>query len=111
MRGDRLRFRWLLQRRHAILDGLLHLFEGAHFHLAHALARHAELGCKLLERDRIVRQSSRLEYAPLALIQHVEGGDQGLVPVIALLALGQNALLARSLIDKPILPLTAFAIV
>src|SRR5262249_42655279 len=56
-------------------------------------------------------QSSGLEYAPLALIEHVERRDQRLVPIVALLALGENALLARRLIDKPILPLAAFAIV
>src|SRR5262245_10393555 len=111
VRRDRLRLHRLLQLRHAILDGLLHLFEGAHFNLAHALARHTELGCKLLEGDRVVSQSSGLEYAPLALLEHVERGDQGLVPIIALLALGENALLARRLIDKPILPLAAFTIV
>src|SRR5262245_2938333 len=111
VRCDCRRFYRLLQRRHAVLDGLLHFFEGAHFNLAHALARHTELGCKLLERDRVVGQSSGLEYAPLALVEHVERRDQRLVPIVALLALGENALLARRLIDKPILPLAAFAIV
>src|SRR5262245_8490896 len=87
-------FHRLLQRRHAILDGLLHLFEGAHLNLAHALARHAELGCKLLEGDRVISQSPGLEDAPLALIENVERGDERLVSIVALLALGENALLA-----------------
>src|SRR5262245_23734899 len=98
-------------RRHAILDGLLHLFEGAHLNLAHALARHTELGCKLLKGDRIVGQSPGLEDAPLALIEDIERGDQRLVPIVALLALGENALLARCLIEKPILPFAHFSLV
>ena len=34
----------------------LHLLEGAHLDLAHALARDAELGRQVLKRDRIIRQ-------------------------------------------------------
>jgi hypothetical protein len=38
----------------AVLDCLLHLLERAHLDLAHALARDAEFGCQVLERNRIV---------------------------------------------------------
>jgi anti-sigma-K factor RskA len=46
-----------------VLHRLLHLLEGAHLDLAHALARDAEFGRQFLERDRIVREPARLEDA------------------------------------------------
>src|SRR5664280_2654052 len=66
-RRYRRRFLRLLQSSDTILHRLLHLLEGAHLDLTHALARDAEFGCQILERDRIVRQAARLEDAPLAL--------------------------------------------
>src|ERR1039457_3633572 len=75
-RRYRRRFLRLLQGGDTILHRLLHLLEGAHLDLAHALARDAEFGCQILERDRIVRQAARLEDAPLALVEHVERADQ-----------------------------------
>jgi hypothetical protein len=61
------RFLWLLDRGDAGLHRLLHLLEGAHLDLAHALARDAELARQVLERDRVVGQPARLEDAALAL--------------------------------------------
>src|SRR5674476_805131 len=90
-RRYRRRFLRLLQSSDTILHRLLHLLEGAHLDLAHALARDAEFGCQILERDRIVRETARLEDAPLALVEHVERADQRLVAVIAFLVLGQQA--------------------
>src|SRR6185369_849341 len=101
----------LLHGGDAALDRLLHLLERANFDLTHALARDAELGGQLLERDWIVGQAARLEDAPLALVEHVERGDQRLVAVVALLALGEDALLARRIVDQPVHPLAAFAVV
>src|ERR1017187_4618889 len=81
-RRYRRRFLRLLQRSDTILHRLLHLLEGAHLDLAHALARDAEFGCQILERDRIVRQAGPPESAPLAVVEHLEGADQRLVGVI-----------------------------
>src|SRR5262249_8193070 len=56
----------------AVLHRLLHLLEGAHLDLAHALARHAELGGKVFERHRLVRQAPRLQHAAFAVVGHFE---------------------------------------
>src|ERR1700686_4338375 len=85
----------LLQGGDVVLHRLLHLLEGAHLDLAHALARDAEFGGQVLERDRIVGQPARLEDALFALVKYVERRDQRLVAVVAFLALGQDFLLAR----------------
>src|ERR1039457_2095550 len=77
-RRYRRRFLRLLQSSDTILHRLLHLLEGAHLDLAHALARDAEFGCQILERDRIVRETARLEDAPLALLEPVRGTHQAL---------------------------------
>src|SRR5262245_37505896 len=53
----------------AVLHRLLHLLERAHLDLAHAFARHAELGRQILERDRVVGKPPRFEDAPLALVE------------------------------------------
>src|SRR5436853_3494072 len=95
----------------AISHRLLHFLEGTHLDLAHPLARDAELSRKLLERDRIIGQSPRLEDAPLALIENVECGNQSPVAIVAFLIFGEDALLARGVIDQPILPLAALAII
>jgi hypothetical protein len=44
--------------------------EGAHFDLAHTLARHAEFAGKLFERDRLVGQPPRLENTAPAIVEH-----------------------------------------
>ena len=85
-----------------MLHRLLHLLEGAHLDLAHALARDAEFGGEVLERDRVVGEAARLEDAPFALVEHVERADQRLVAVIAFLVLGQDAFLAGRIVDQPV---------
>src|SRR5665213_1246514 len=87
------RFLRRFQRGDRGLHRLLHLLERAHLDLAHALARDAELGGEILERDRIVGEPPRLEDAAFALVQHAECADQRLVAVTAFLAVGENALL------------------
>src|SRR2546428_13489447 len=61
-----------LHRRDPALHRLLHLLEGAHLDLAHALARDAEFVGEILERDRVVGEAPRLEDAALALVEHGE---------------------------------------
>src|SRR6516225_395023 len=93
----------------AVLHRLLHLLEGAHLDLAHALARDAELVGELLERDRLVNEAARLEDAALALVEHGQGLAQSLAAVVGLLALGEPRLLACALVDQPVLPLARIA--
>src|SRR5262249_34568648 len=47
----------------------LHLLEGTHAYLAHALARDAELVGKLAERDRFFGEPTRLEDASLPVVE------------------------------------------
>jgi hypothetical protein len=82
----------------------LHLLEGAHLDLAHALARDAELRRQVLKRDRIIRQAARLEDAPLPVVEHAEGFAQGLAAVVRFLALGEPRLLVGDFVDQPVLP-------
>src|SRR5690348_4829527 len=70
----------------AILHRLLHLREGAHLNLAHALRRHAELIGKPLERDRLVGEPPRLEDATLTAAEHGKSFAQRLAPIVELLA-------------------------
>ena len=87
----------------AVLDCLLHLLERAHLDLAHAFARDAEFAPQVFEGDRLIRQAARLEDAPLAVIEHVEGFAQGLAAVVRFLALGEPRLLVGDFIDQPVL--------
>src|ERR1700730_630604 len=82
----------------------LPLLKGAHFDLAHALARDAELGRQVLKRDRIIRQAARLEDAPLPVVEHAEGFAQGLAAVVRFLALGEPRLLVGDFVDQALLP-------
>ena len=50
----------------AVLHRLLHLLEGAHLDLAHALARDSKFLGELRERDLFLGEPARLEDAPLA---------------------------------------------
>src|SRR6476660_3685124 len=102
---------WSLHRGDARLDRALQLFERTHLNLAYSLARDTEFGRKFLERDRVISQSTRLEDASFALVENVQRRDQRLVPIVALFALGKNALLAWCVVDEPILPLAALAII
>ena len=92
------------------LHRLLHLFEGAHFDLPDALARHAELVGQFFQRDRLVGEAARFENTPLAIVEHGERFAQRLVPVIRLLGFGETAFLAGAVIDQPIHPLAGIAV-
>src|SRR5262249_52641740 len=83
---------------HVVLHRLLHLFKGAHLDLTHALARDAELVGKLLERNGVVGKPTRLEDAPLAVVEHGQRLAQRLAAVVGLLALDQPGLLARRVV-------------
>src|SRR5229473_3189753 len=51
-------------RRDTLIDCVLHLREGAHLDLAHALARDAEFLGELHERDLFLGEPTRFEDAP-----------------------------------------------
>src|SRR5262252_8823154 len=111
---------WKLMRRQrrrtlhysaAVLHRLLHLLEGAHLDLAHALARHAELGRQILERDRVVGKPARLEDAPLAFVEHRERFTERLPAVVRFLVLDEPRLLIGDLVDEPVLPFAGIAVV
>src|ERR1700680_4599844 len=53
-------------RRDALIHCVLHLLEGPHLDLAHALARDAEFLGQLLERDRLLREPARRAEAAFA---------------------------------------------
>src|SRR5258706_13498066 len=72
-------------RRDAVLYCVLDLLEGAHLDLAHALARDAEFLGQLRERDLFLGEPTRLEDAPLALVEHGERIGQRLAAGIELL--------------------------
>src|SRR5262249_27554687 len=91
--------------RHASLDRRLHLEEGAHLDLAHALRQKAKLNSELIERRRIVGKTSRFEDKAVAVFQHGQRLVQCVPPRLLLFALRQGGLLAGTLIDQPVLPL------
>src|SRR5215470_9927660 len=70
----------------AVLHRVLHLLEGVHLDLAHALARDAEFLGQLRERDLFLGEPARLEDAPLARVEHGERTGQRLAAVVELLA-------------------------
>src|ERR1700730_19471742 len=59
-------------RRDVLLHRVLHLLEGAHLDLAHALPAEAEFLRQLRKRDLFLGEPARLEDAPLALVEHGE---------------------------------------
>src|SRR5260221_12496543 len=75
-------------RRDVVLHRVLHLLEGAHLDLAHALPAEAEFLGQLRKRDLFLGEPARLEDAPLALVEHGERIGQRLAAVIELLARG-----------------------
>src|SRR5262245_24833808 len=93
MRVEGGRARAALDGGDAVLHRALHLLEGAHLDLPHALARDAELGGQILERDRIVGKPARLEDAPLAVVEHRERFAERLLAVVRLLVRGEPLLL------------------
>src|SRR5712691_11174594 len=98
-------------RRDVVLHRVLHLLEGAHLDLAHALPAEAEFLRQLRKRDLFLGEPARLEDAPLALIEHGERIGQRLAAVIELLARGERRLLVRGFVHQPVLPLAGIAVV
>src|ERR1700730_8019664 len=93
------------------LHSPLHLLEGAHLDLAHALARDAELHRQILERHRIIGELACFEDAPLALAEHGERLAKRLLAILQLLALGESRFLVGDLVDEPVLPFAGIAVV
>src|SRR5215211_6539417 len=90
----------------------LHLLEGAHLDLPHALARDAELGGQVLERARVLREATPLEDAPLAPAEYGERFGKRLLAVLGLLALSDaRFLVGRAFVDEPVLPLAGIRII
>src|SRR3984957_3173957 len=93
------------------LHCLLPLLESAHLDLPHPLARDAEFGRELLERDRIVGQPAGLEDAPLAGIEHAQRPAQRIHANVRFLAVGEQRSLTAAVSPHPPRPppLAAFA--
>src|SRR5207245_5445411 len=104
MRRQRLRAVRGLHRGDAVFYRLLHLLEGAHLDLAHALARDAELVGEFFQRDRVVGKAARLEDAPLALVEHGERLAECLAAIARLFAFDQPGFLTRAVVEQPVLP-------
>src|SRR5271169_754034 len=65
-----------------VLHRVLHFLEGAHFNLAHALARDAELGGDLFKRDWVLGEPARLENALFAIVEHEKRRGERLAAVV-----------------------------
>src|SRR5260370_29762071 len=91
-------------RRAAVLHCVLHLREGAHLDLAHALARDAEFLSQLHERDLFLGEPTRLEDAPLALVEHGERIGQRLAAVFEIPPPRRRRLLGPWFVPPPGLP-------
>src|SRR5512132_2221304 len=89
----------------SLLHGLLHLLEGTHAYLAHALARDTELGRQVFERAWVLREPTRLKDAPLPVVERGERRGEGLLAVVGFLALGEPGFLVGILVHYPVLPL------
>ena len=86
-----------------------HFLEGKHLDLPHALARDAEFIGEHSKRDRVFGEAPRLEDTALAIVEARQGLGQRLAPIFQIFVLDQDALLARRVIDQPILPFAGFA--
>jgi hypothetical protein len=93
-----------------MLDRYLHFLEGEHLDLAHPLARDAEFVREHSKRDRVFGQAPRFEDPALANVKSRQGLDQRLAPIFQLFVLDPDALLARRVIDQPILPFAGIAV-
>src|SRR5262249_58082439 len=82
----------------------LHLREGTHAYLAHALARDAELVRKLAERDRFFGEPTRLEDASLPVVERGERRGERLAAGIRLPARGAGWRLVGVVLRPPGLP-------
>jgi len=94
----------------SMLDRLSHLFEDKHLDLPHALARDADFIREHSKRDRVFGQAPSYEDPALASVESRQGVDQRLAPIFQLFVLDQDALLARRVIDQPILPFAGIAV-
>src|SRR5262249_35733844 len=102
--------RWSFPHSDAVLPRLLHLLEGTHAYLAHALARDAELVRELLERDRFFGEPTRLEDAPLTVVERGDRRGEGLTAAVGRLACGECRLLVGMLVNQPVLPLAGITV-
>src|SRR5215468_1903165 len=102
--------RWSFHHSDAVLHRLLHLLEGTHAYLVHALARYAELVRELIERDRLFGESARLEDAPLPVVERGDRQGEGLTAAVELLACGECRLLVGTLVNQPVLPLAGITV-
>src|SRR5262245_66240859 len=91
--------RWSFHQGDAVPHRLLHLLEGTHAYLAHALARDAELVGELLESDRFFGEQARLEDAPLQVVEKGERRGEGLAAAAKILASGVCYLLCTETVD------------
>jgi hypothetical protein len=91
---------WRGCARHGAAD----LLEGGHLDLPHALARYPEIARDLLQPLRLVDKAPRNENASLTLVEQRERFRQRRTAIGELPALGQDLLLARRLVDQPVLP-------
>ena len=83
---------------------------GEHLDLAHPLARDAEFVREHSKRDRVFGQAPRFEDPALANVKSRQRLDQRLAPIFQLFVLDPDALLARRVIDQPILPFAGIAV-
>src|SRR5262249_54985029 len=101
---------WSFHHSDAVLHRLLHLLEGTHAYLAHALARDADLVGELLGRDGFFGEPTRLEDAPLTVVGRGARRGEGLTAAVELLACGECRLLVGMLVNQPVLPLAGITV-
>src|SRR5262249_57094293 len=94
----------------AVPHRALHLREGTHAYLAHALARDAELVGKLAERDRFFGEPTRLEDASLPVVERGERRGERLAAVLQPLAPRRGRLPGGFLVGQPAVPLPALTL-
>ena len=94
----------------SMLDRLSHFLKGKYLDLPHPLARDADFISEHSKRDRVFGQAPSFEDPALASVESRQGLDQRLAPIFQLFVLDQDALLARRVIDQPILPFAGIAV-
>src|SRR4029453_4681853 len=77
----------------AVLHRLLHLLEGTHAYLAHALARDAALSRQIPGGQRGAGDPPRLEDAPPSIVEHRQRFPQRLSAIAGFLTLDEPRLL------------------
>src|SRR6266851_3524707 len=91
-------------------DDLANFLEGTHLDLPHSLAGHAEFPGDFLELSRCVAEASGHENVSLSLVEQRQRLGQRLAALRQLLAIGENAFLARRLIGQQVLPAARIAL-